>query len=152
MGNDNIIFEKNWEDDNLIELKITGVSKYVSAFQSCYVENNFLEDISVIISNYILNYHEECYLEFGKKEENYTPAFSMKLLPADNLGHVKIEVDMEIADNCIRAHRCCFYVNSELGQVEKLGKELSTLAYRKIGTMIMLNYDAVNKNTLIEAV
>jgi len=46
----------------------------------------------------------------------------MELLPADSSGHVKIEVDVEIDDNDTRSHRCCFYVNTELGQVEQLGK------------------------------
>lgn len=54
-------------------------------------------------------------MEFGKKEGNYTPAFSMCMSPADMSGHVKIEVDIEIADHDTRSHRCCFYVKSELG-------------------------------------
>lgn len=36
-------------------------------------------------------------MELGKKEGNYTPAFSMCMMPADMSGHVKIEVDIEIA-------------------------------------------------------
>lgn len=73
-------------------------------------------------------YQEACYLEFGHKEGNYTTAFSMKLLPADVQGHVKIEVDIEIDDNDTRSHRCCFYVNSELGLVEQMGKTLKKIA------------------------
>ena len=38
----------------------------------------------------------------------------MNILPADTIGHVKIEVDLEIADNEKRAYRCCFYVESEM--------------------------------------
>lgn len=60
------------------------------------------------------DYSSQCYLEFGNKEGNYTPAFSMNVLPADTSGHVKIEVDLEIVDNDKRSHRCCFYVESEL--------------------------------------
>lgn len=52
-------------------------------------------------------------MEFGKKEGNYTPAFSMCMLPADISEHVKIEVDIEIADNDVRSHRRCFYVKSD---------------------------------------
>ena len=47
--------------------------------------------------------------------------------PIDNHGHVKIEVDMEIADNDRRAHRCCFYVSCELGQIERFGQSLVSL-------------------------
>lgn len=85
-------------------------------------------------------YNEPCYLEFGKKEGNYPPAFSMCLIPADNSGHVKIEVDMEIADNDTRAHRCCFYVNSELGLVEQLGKSLKRMAAGAVGDSVSLHF------------
>ncbi|MBD5526433.1 MAG: hypothetical protein HDR04_18945 [Lachnospiraceae bacterium] len=70
---DNIIFKKVWQDDNLIEL-----------------------EISNRIQKYIDNCNEPCYLEFGKKEGNYTPAFSMCILLADTFGHVQVEVDIEI--------------------------------------------------------
>lgn len=45
----------------------------------------------------------------------------------DSFGHVKIEVDIEIDDNDSRSHRCCFYVNSELGLVGQLGNALKEL-------------------------
>lgn len=124
---DNIIFKKIWQDDSLIELKISAESKFVSAYQSCYVQDKKLEEIAVKICNFVGNYNEACYLEFGNKEGNYTPAFSMCILPADISGHIKIEVDIEVADNDTRSHRCCFYVNSELGLIERLGMALKNL-------------------------
>ena len=41
---DNIIFEKIYEEieNDFIELKITGISEYVQAYQTCYVGNEFL--------------------------------------------------------------------------------------------------------------
>lgn len=128
---DNIIFKKIWQDDNLIELKISANSDFVSAFQSCYIQDKKLEEIAEKIYNFAGNYNESCYVEFGKKDGNYTPAFSMFILPADMSGHVKIEVDIEIADNDTRSHRCCFYVNSELGLVEQLGMNLRQLTTNK---------------------
>lgn len=125
---DNLIFEKIYQDDTLIELKISATSEYVSAYQNCYIQDTDLKDIAEKICNYVDNYRAVCYLEFGHKEGSYTPAFSMKLLPADVHGHVKIEVDVEIDDNDTRSHRCCFYVNSELGLVEQMGKTLKRIA------------------------
>lgn len=124
---DNIIFEKIWHDDSLIELKISANSEFATAYQSCYIQDKKLEEIAQAICVFIENYKDACYLEFGKKDGNYTPAFSMCMLPADISGHVKIEVDIEIADNNTRSHRCCFYVKSELGLIEQLGKALKKL-------------------------
>ena len=96
---DNLIFEKIWKDENLIELKIKGISEYVQVYQNCYVEDEKLRKIGKTISEYTYNYSSECYVEFGKKEGHFTPAFSMKILPAESSGRMKIEVDFEIADN-----------------------------------------------------
>lgn len=131
---DNITFEKIWQDNNLIELKISANSDFVSAYQNCYIQDKNLENMAEKMCDFIGNYNEFCYLEFGKKEGNYTPAFSMRMLPADMLGHVKIEVDIEIADNDTRSHRCCFYVKSELGQIAQLGMALKELVRGQIGS------------------
>lgn len=130
---DNIIMKKIWQDGDLIELKISASSEYVSAYQTCYIQEVKLEAIAEKISQYTFNYNDTYYMEFGNKQGNYTPAFSMCILPADMSGHVKIEVDIEIDDNDTRCHRCCFYVQSELGLIEKLGASLKYLAKEPIG-------------------
>lgn len=67
---DNIIFEKVWQDDSLIELKISANSEFVSAYQSCYIQDKELIEIAKMICGFVGNYNESCYLEFGKKEGN----------------------------------------------------------------------------------
>ena len=131
---DNIIFTKIWEEENFMEVKIFAESEFASAYQNCYIQKEDLKKITEKICSYVKNQTDHCYLEFGKKEGNYTPAFSMDVLPVDVYGHVKIEVDIEINDNNIRAHRCCFYVDSELGLVETLGLSLKNLLQGDIGT------------------
>lgn len=135
---DNIFFEKVWQDDNLLELKISASAEFVSAYQKCYIQDTDLEKIAERICKYPNNYRESCYLEFGKKEGKHTPAFSMCILPASVSGHVKIEVDLEIDDNDTRAHRCCFYVNCELGLVENLGHSLKRLVMSDLGEKVAL--------------
>lgn len=135
---DNIIFERIWKDSNIIELKVMANSEYINVFQNCYVDDVILENATDKIHNYIANFNEECYLEFGNKIGNYTPAFSLKILPCDNFGHVKIEVDIEIADNDRREHRCCFYVSCELGQLERFGRSLKSLISDNEGIKVSL--------------
>lgn len=135
---DNIIIEKIWQNSNVIELQLTAKSEYVQANQSCYVEDDAVIMIADKIDTYMKNYEVECYLEFGNKIGNFTPAFSLTILPSETSGHVKVEVDIEIADNDKRAHRCCFYVNCELGQIERFGKSLRSIVTEKEGTVISL--------------
>lgn len=136
---DNIKIIKNWEDDSLLELKVEASSKYISVNQLCYIQDTDLEEIGVKIKEFSYNFANSCYVEFGKKEGNFTPAFSLDFLPADTSGKIKIEVDMEIADNEERKHRCCFYVESEIGIVEQFGLKLIQMATQNTLEELSLN-------------
>lgn len=136
---DNLTFQKKWQDDDVIELFICGKSKYAEVCQSCYVGEEILSQYSNKLVNYSKNSSQTCYLEFGKKKGPYTPAFSMELLPADLYGHVLIDLDMEVKDNSERKHRCAFYVESDLGSIERFGNMMHKLVYGDIGCKVSLN-------------
>lgn len=136
---DNISMKKNWQDGGLLELRIEASSQYVSAYQNCYIEEIRLNEIALEVQDYAHDHKASCYLEFGNKDGNFTPAFSMKILPAELTGHVQIEADIEIADNDARSHRCCFFVNTELGMIEKFGKALPGLISGQIDTEVSLH-------------
>lgn len=138
---DNLRFTIIWIDSNLVKLKIDACAQYVSVFQHCYVSADDLTVFSKRIIDYIDNPINECYLEFGKKNGNYTPAFSMMILPMNKNGHVTIEVDLEIDDNISRNHRCSFFINSELGCVERFGKRLNDFIFKGVGAEIVMNPD-----------
>ncbi len=134
----NIIFEKVWQDDDLIELKILAVSEFVTAYQKCYIQQIDLEEASKKIVKYSKEFTENQYLALGNMEGNYTPAFAMNLLKADLSGHLKIEVDIEVADIDNRSHRCRYFVESELGAIERLGIDLMKLASADVGFKVSL--------------
>lgn len=60
------------------------------------------------IRKFLLDLTSEYYVEFGDKRGNSTPAFSLLFLLKDALGHVQIEVDMEIDDNSKRSRDAFF--------------------------------------------
>lgn len=136
---DNIFFEKEYHEDNLIELKIVGTSKYVTANQSCYIQDTDLVEISNKILEFSKTKVLKCYIEFGNKQGEFTPAFSMELERINKHGHIRIEVDIEIDDNESRKHRCRFYIQSELGAVDKLGNALKEIVYDEIHSKVVLN-------------
>jgi len=134
----NIIFEKIWEDDTMIEIKITAISKFSTSYQTCYVNEDEINQMTDKIKLYIKDDTNNVYIEFGEKEGNYTPAFSMELMKSDSRGHMKIEVDIEIDDIDDRSHRCKYFVESELGAVERFGQQLSTMYESELGTVISM--------------
>lgn len=125
---DNLVIERIWQDDQLIELLVTAYSDYVSIKQTCYIGKSELSLISEKILYFSNNSNTHCYVEFGKKEGDYTPSFSMCINPMDKFGHITIEMDMEIADNTKRCHRCLFYIHTELEALKKLGKSLNNIS------------------------
>lgn len=137
---DNIIFKKIYHENNLIELKITASAEFITAYQTCYVDEVTLIETSDKIASYLNDWNTKCYIEFGKKKGNYTPAFSMEIFPASKHGYVKIEVDIEIDDNTTRSHRCSFYIESEIGLLEKFGKSMKDLVlpYENIEISLLL--------------
>ena len=142
----NILIEKLWQEheNDILELKIKCSSEYAVAIQTCYIGKSDLADICFRIKDCIEHLDQNCYLEFGKKDGNYTPAFSMNIEEIDPLGHVKIEVDVEINDNPVRKHRSCFYVRSELGLLEKFALSLNSLIDGAIGFVATLNSSEEN--------
>ncbi len=136
---DNILIEKIWQDNDLLELSIKCDSKFAVAIQTCYIQVSDLHDICNSIVNCTKYLQKNCYLEFGKKNGNFTPSFSMEIVEITSSGHVIIEVDVEIEDNDIRKHRSCFYVESELGLLEKFGIALKKLIKGDIGDCVSLN-------------
>lgn len=139
---DNIIFEKTWKDYLFFSLRISLESEFVTAYQYCYIDDIHLRELSEKIQEYMKDYTAPCYLEFGDKKGNHTPAFSMLVLPADVFGRVKIEVDVEIDDEIpgseTRSHRCIFFVNGELGAIERLGENMRHLWEGDVGAKISL--------------
>ncbi|MGP5431370.1 hypothetical protein ACTXNW_18445 [Enterococcus malodoratus] len=135
---DNIIFKKVWEDENFIEIKITAISKFSTSYQTCYIDESSLERLMSKLYSYLNDYTQNSYIEFGDKKGNYTPAFSMELMGADVRGHVKIEVDIEIDDVDDRSHRCKYFVESELGAIERFSQKAFDFYGSQIGTSIAM--------------
>lgn len=64
----------------------------------------------------------------GEKVGGYTPYLSLRFSCRDKLGHITIEVYMEIDDGgSPDKHNCCFYVDTEIGLLQKFGKDLERI-------------------------
>ena len=130
---DNIVIEKTWHDESesFFEVRIKAKTEIISVYQDCYVIENEVDGYVECILKYIENPKNESQIEFI----NITGGtnLSMKLLPADIYGHVKIEMNMEIDDNNAHLHHCSFYVNSELGLVEQFAHKIKKMVTENDG-------------------
>jgi hypothetical protein len=64
----------------------------------------------------------------GGKGDGGTPFVSLEFWCKDKLGHVIVEVYMEIDDGAsYDKHNCCFFIKTETGLLNSFGKSLSLL-------------------------
>ena len=61
----------------------------------------------------------------------------------DRLGHILIEVYMELDDGgSYSTHNCCFYLNTEMGLLERFCNKLPKLKQEPLGIEVILNENA----------
>lgn len=121
---DNLIFEKIWEDIHALEFKIEAKNQYVIVWQTCYMDELGLKENINSLLQFIDSEQKHCYVEFGCKEDNSAPAFSMEASFADRSGHILLELDMEIDDNSERKHRCQLYIKTDITSLEQFCKRV----------------------------
>lgn len=139
---DNLIIEKIWHDYMMFEVRITAQNEFIKVYQDCYFDENRLNELSGTIMKYVSSYDTDYYFSLGEKKLKHERFFMFHLCPADNKGHVIIELDMAIGcDDCLE-HRCMFNVESELGLLESFGKQLKGILQEKDGTLVELNNKA----------
>lgn len=73
--------------------------------------------------------------------DNTTPCVSFSFIRSDLLGHVLIQVTMELDDGApLSEHNCCFYVKTELGLLHSFALVLPTLLNKNdTRTVVSLN-------------
>lgn len=122
---------KNWEDENLIELRVEASNDYVHIWQTCYTARKSLNDFCSMLNGFLYGNKSGFYHEFGEKSGDYTPAFSMDISRTDKSGHIKIDLDMENEDDETRKHRCGLYVHTEEGKLFEFNNEFKALIDNK---------------------
>ena len=135
---DNIKILKVYEDGDLLEYNIEAKNEFVSIWQQFYVGKVDLKTNLENILNLLHNKQSVKYFEFGKMTGNFTPAFSMDIEKVDELGNLRIELDLGINDNELRLQRCTMYVETDVGLFEKFINKFSLSINQNCGTECVL--------------
>lgn len=137
---DCIAMERIWQDDYYFQMKINCVSEFVSATTKVYTSDKCIDELSQSIQDFLFRKSNECFWVNGESGDKTTACVSMKISHKDKLGHIQIEVYMEINDGGpLSEHNCCFYVNTELGLLTEFHKRLNIIKERQIGGKVVLN-------------
>ena len=137
---DNITFYKNWQDNDLIQLKVVCSSCVATVKSVIYVSDSLIDELICQIKQFLDGNIEEGLWANEEKGNDSTACLSLKFLKKDKLGHIIIEVFAEVDDGGEYAeHNCCFFVGTEYGLLMNFCESLACLKNNPAGYKIQLN-------------
>ena len=143
---DNIIFSKIWEDEDVIELKVVCSSSVATITSNIYVTNPLIDELIFQIKQFLDGNIEEGLWANENRGNDSTACVSLRFIRKDKLGHIIIEVYAELDDGGNYAeHNCCFFVGTEYGLLMNFGERLVRLKKdHPMGCEIRLNNNETN--------
>ena len=138
---DNIIIKKIWNDsyviecNNFFEIKLICINEFITISQNVYMTDEIAKRLAKTIKKSINNRTEARFYVSINKEES---GVLIKVFPADVHGHILIEMKMEINDNDKKIHYATFYIETEIGLLDKFASKISQLISLEIDEEVSL--------------
>jgi len=137
---DNISIKRVWEDLDLFEIEVIAQSELICSRVKSYTTEESINELASLMSSFPQKTDDRCIWENGVRGDNSTPFVSLEFWCEDKLGHVIVEVYMEINDGASYSkHNCCFFVKTEIGLLNSFGRSLPLLNQGGIGKEIKLH-------------
>ena len=131
--------ERIWEDVDFFEIEVIARSETISASIKSYTTVALINELALRLATFPQKIDDRFIWENGSKGDDSTPYVSLEFWCEDKLGHIIIEVYMEIDDGAsYNKHNCCFFVKTEPGLLNSFGKSLVLLNEQGIGKKITL--------------
>ncbi len=141
---DYIDIQKLWYDNELAQLLVVCASATITASTVIYVTDDLIDELIVQIEQFINGQIPEGNWANEDKGDKSSLCVSLRFLHKDRLGHILIEVYMELDDGGnYSSHNCCFYINTEIGLLTSFCEKLPQLKLKASGTRVVLNDDGV---------
>ncbi|AFM01688.1 MULTISPECIES: hypothetical protein [Desulfitobacterium] len=131
--------ERIWEDVDFFEIEVIAQSEIISASVRSYTTVASINELALRLATFPQKIDDRYIWENGDKGDDSTPYVSLEFWCEDKLGHIVIEVYMELDDGAsYNKHNCCFFVKTEAGLLNSFGKSLVLLNEQGIGQKITL--------------
>ncbi|MBR5827594.1 MAG: hypothetical protein IKY78_11005 [Clostridia bacterium] len=139
MVTDNIIIERIWQDDEFFQVSITCQTNIIEVTSNVYIQDANINDLINILDVFLGTNIKETSWLCGEIGANTTPGVLLKFIKIDRLGHIKIEVFLELDDGSLSKKHCCsFFVFTEHGQLLSFKNSLNKLKEKTIGRKVAL--------------
>ena len=136
---DNLLITRFWQDINFFEIEIECRTEFITVRGKVYTTNDLIDDLYNRIEIFLSGNVDSTCWQNGTRGDATTPCISLLFSHKDELGHILIEVFMEIDDGgTLSTHNCCFYVNTEIGLLHQFKESLLKLKIPQLGIKISL--------------
>ena len=136
---DSLSIKRIWEDTDFFEIEVIAQSEFIRARIKSYTTEALISELASHLACFPKETNERYIWENGTKGDNSTPYISLELWCEDKLGHIIIEVYMEIDDGTsYDKHNCCYYIRTETERLNIFGRSLTMLNEKGIGKEIIL--------------
>ena len=141
---DYIRMQNIWQDDEITELNVVCSSEVITASAKIYVSDSIIDDLIYQIKQFLNGNAIESFWANEELGDNSTACVSLHFLHKDKLGHLLVEVYMELDDGGkLSTHNCCFYINTEVGLLTEFCERLPRLKKGSLDATVVLNGDVI---------
>ncbi len=135
---DDIIVTKIWSDTDFFEADIKFISEYAVITQSYYLQEFQIDNIITKLRSLCNFSTSEIDIKLGEYDDKNMSSLFMHV-STDKKGYIKFDITVSIIDGSDPIHKCSFYINSEIGLIDKFIFKLKKLCDMEIGYSIYLN-------------
>lgn len=137
---DNLIITRFWQDAEFFQIEIECKTASIAVRGTVYTTDDLIDDLYKKIEIFLSGNVDSAHWQNGTRGDATTPCIAFQFFNKDKLGHVLIEVFMEIDDGgALSTHNCCFYVNTEIGLLYQFKENLLKLKTPHLGIPVSLN-------------
>lgn len=136
---DNLIITRFWQDSEFFQIETECKTELICVQGRIYTTDALIDDLYNKIELFLSGNVDSTCWENGTKGDKTAPCIMLRFSHKDTLGHVLIEVFMEIDDGgTLDSHHCCFYINTEVGRLYQFKENLNLIKIPQLGTRISL--------------
>ena len=122
---DMLTIERIWEDADFYEIEVNARNSVIHASVKSYTTEALINELATRLLSFPQSLNDRYFWENGERGDESTPYLSLEFWSGDKLGHVVVEVYMEIDDGApYSKHNCCFFIKTDIGQLNNFGKSL----------------------------
>ena len=147
---DNIVLQRKWfdETEKFVEVRLSCETKFLTIYQECYLFEDDMTKVFIDMDGYIENPNLARKIIFGDDRVGGSGYFVFTFAPINVREELKIELDMEVADNEEGLHRCQFYVDTQLENLKHFRNNLPRIFSKDYKRAVTLN-DEQTRNVMI---